>query len=365
MFELPKYIYPDFAKAGFAECPDARFVASECEGVVPDDFHATTIYPTFVKIDGNWKLIKRSRMDCVIVLRQGEPQAVEFRNVKKGELVAVGRRENGEDGIFVDFDAFMQSAQESDDSKFAFRQGRSRESSYSQDYDLLYDILRNDREKGNILWVLGPAAVFDYDSRRAFANLVEHGFVQGVLAGNAFGTHDLEGSYFHTALGQDIYSKKSVANGHYHHIEVLNRVRREGSVAAFVKKYGIEDGVMAMLEKKNVPYVLAGSIRDDGPLPCVYSDAYKAQDAMRALVSNATTVIALATQLHTIATGNMTPSYFCEKDGSLRPVYFYSVDISEFAVNKLRDRGSLSVNTIVTNIQDFLVNMERNLLDKK
>lgn len=86
---------------------------------------------------------------------------------------------------------------------------------------------------------------------------------------------------------------------------------------------------------------------------------------MRALVSNATTVIALATQLHTIATGNMTPSYFCEKDGSLRPVYFYSVDISEFAVNKLRDRGSLSVNTIVTNIQDFLVNMERNLLDKK
>ncbi len=361
MQNLPKYNYPNFQTAQFNDCPNAKLVAAEKDGVVPNDFHATTIYPTFVKIDGKWKLIKRTRMDCVIVVADNEPYAVEFRNIKKDDKVVVGRSEKGGDGVYIDFDAFLSDEEKFGD-KFAFRQGRSRESSYSQDYDMLYDILRNDKENGNILWVMGPAAVFDYDSRKAFQNLIDKGYVDGVLAGNAFGTHDLEGSYFHTALGQDIYTKKSMPNGHYHHIEVLNRVRREGSVAEFVKKYNITDGIMATLEKNNVPYVLAGSIRDDGPLPCVYSDVYKAQDAMRNLVSKATTVIALATQLHTIATGNMTPSYFVESDGTLRPVYFYSVDISEFAVNKLRDRGSLSVNTIVTNVQDFLVNMDRNLV---
>jgi hypothetical protein len=109
-----------------------------------------------------------------------------------------------------------------------------------------------------------------------------------------------------------------------------------------------------------VPVVLAGSIRDDGPLPGVIGDVYKAQDAMRALIRQATTVIALATQLHTIASGNMTPAWQI-RDGKLRPVYFYTIDISEFAVNKLRDRGSLAVNSIVTNVQDFLINTARSL----
>jgi hypothetical protein len=110
-----------------------------------------------------------------------------------------------------------------------------------------------------------------------------------------------------------------------------------------------------------VPFVLAGSIRDDGPLPEVIGDVYQSQEAMREHTRRATTVIALATQLHTIATGNMTPSWQ-SIEGKIRPVYFYTVDISEFAVNKLRDRGSLSVNSIVTNIQDFLVNAQRNLV---
>ena len=109
--------------------------------------------------------------------------------------------------------------------------------------------------------------------------------------------------------------------------------------------------------KKNVPFVLAGSIRDDGPLPEVYGNVYEAQDAMRNITSRSTTVICLATVLHSIATGNMTPSYRVLEDGSVRPVYFYSVDVSEFAVNKLRDRGSLAVKTIVTNVQDFVVNV--------
>jgi hypothetical protein len=117
---------------------------------------------------------------------------------------------------------------------------------------------------------------------------------------------------------------------------------------------------MHALIECNKPFVLAGSIRDDGPLPEVIGNVYEAQNEMRAHTRKATTVICLATQLHTIATGNMTPSY-CETDGTSRPVYIYSVDISEFAVNKLHDRGSLSVKGLVTNIQDFLVHLERNL----
>lgn len=120
---------------------------------------------------------------------------------------------------------------------------------------------------------------------------------------------------------------------------------------------------MQALVRNNIPYVLAGSIRDDGPLPDVIPNVYDAQDAMRKHTSEATTVIALATQLHTIATGNMTPSYQVV-DGVVRPVYFYVVDVSEFAVNKLKDRGSLSITGVVTNIQDFIVNAERNLIGR-
>ena len=179
-----------------------------------------------------------------------------------------------------------------------------------------------------------------------------------MLAGNALATHDLEGALLRTALGQDIYTQKACHNGHYHHIDVINRVRACGSIPAFLEQYGIHDGIMHACVSKGVPFVLAGSIRDDGPLPEVIGDVYRAQDAMRAQVRGATTVICLATQLHAIATGNMTPS-FRVVDGVVRPVYLYCVDISEFVVGKLRDRGSLAVKSFVGNVQDFLVHVDR------
>lgn len=359
MFTLPAYNAPDFNAPSFRNSPDAEFTAAEADMTAPDNFLATSIYPTYVKTGGKWLLVKKIRMDCVIVLQNGSLSAVEFRRLKKGDLVLTGRAEDGSGGIFVNYDPFP--VKQEDGGVFSFRQSRTRESSYSQTYDELYEVLKHDRKDGFILWVMGPAAVFDYDSRKAFSLLIEKGYVNAVLAGNAFGTHDLEASYFNTALGQDVYTKRSVPNGHYHHIEILNKVRKSGSVAGFLKENNITDGVMYTLEKNKVPYVLAGSIRDDGPLPCVIGDAYRSQDEMRALVGKATTVVALATQLHTIATGNMTPCYFTQKDGSIRPVYFYIVDISEFALNKLCDRGSLSARGVVTNIQDFIVNLERNL----
>ena len=170
-----------------------------------------------------------------------------------------------------------------------------------------------------------------------------------------------DSSYLGTALGQDIYTQKSMPNGHYNHIDTLNAIRLCGSTAAFVEAGKAKDGIIYECVRNHIPYVLVGSVRDDGPLPEVYGNVYEGQDAMRTLVREATTVICMASTLHTVATGNMTPSYRVV-DGVVRPVYFYSVDVSEFAVNKLRDRGSLSVRTIVTNVQDFVVNVCKGVL---
>jgi hypothetical protein len=192
--------------------------------------------------------------------------------------------------------------------------------------------------------------------------LIRNGFVHALLAGNALAAHDLEAAIFKTALGQDIYTQSPVLHGHYHHLDVLNMARSSGSIEALVEREKIDNGVIHACLEMKVPMVLAGSIRDDGPFPEVIGDASEAQDAMREHTRKVTTLIGLATQLHTIAAGNMTPSYQVV-NGRVRPVYIYAVDISEFAVNKLRDRGTLGITSIVTNIQDFLVILKRNLID--
>jgi hypothetical protein len=277
--------------------------------------------------------------------------------------VLVGRTENAEEGIYMHADGFREEAVEQE--TFSFRRSRSRETAYSQDYTSLYELLRHERDHGKIVWVLGPAFAFDYDARNAMSALIDAGYVHALLAGNALATHDLEAAYLGTALGVDVYTQQPQHNGHYNHLQTINRVRQCGSIAEFIKQENIESGIIAHCEKKGVPYVLGGSIRDDGPLPPVFGDVYAAQDAMRNEIRSATTVICMATMLHTIATGNMTPSYRVMQDGTVRQVYFYCVDVSEFAVNKLADRGSLSARGIVTNVQDFVVLLQKGLgLDK-
>ncbi len=359
-FQLKTYTKPDFTVEKFAHAPDAVAKAVVKDGVAPENYHATTIFPEYFKVGGVWMLAEDSRMDCVAVLRDERIDVVEFRNLKVGDMVFVGRTEDGEDGIFVHTNGFTEESTASMEA-FAFRQGRSRETSFSKDYDSLYELLRHEKDHGNILWVLGPACAFDADSRRAFEGLVDHGYVDGILAGNALATHDLEGAYKRTALGQDIYTQHSYAGGHYNHIDTLNKVREYGSIPAFIEGEGIDNGIIYSCVKNKVPFVLVGSIRDDGPMPEVFGNVYDGQNAMRACARKATTVICLATTLHSIATGNMTPSFRVMPDGTVRQVYFYCVDISEFAVNKLADRGSLSAKGIVTNVQDFVVNVGKGL----
>ncbi len=361
-FRLPAYHPPDFSRPPLRDAPLARFVPVRQDGVAPEGYHATSIYPEYFQLrPGEWRLPRESRMDCAVVRRGEELEVLEFRRLREGDAVACGRREEGEDGIYVHYGGFDGAERERE--KFAFRTQFTRETSFSIDYDELYDLLRFERQHGFILWVAGPATVFDRDSRQAFAALVEQGFVHGLLAGNALPTHDLEGALFGTALGQDIYSKRPAPLGHYHHLDTLNRIRALGSIRRGVETGLIRDGVMRAVLARGIPYVLAGSIRDDGPLPEVIDSTGEAQDRMRDLTRRATTVIALATQLHTIATGNLVPSYQVS-GGQVRPVYFYLVDMSEFAVGKLANRGTLTARAILTNVQDFVVTLERGLRER-
>ncbi|MBM6869303.1 hypothetical protein [Pseudoflavonifractor phocaeensis] len=355
MFTLPAYHAPDFTSPELAHAPEVKWERVTLPGVAPEGYHSTSMYPEYFKIDGQWVLPRESRMDASVVIGEdGVLRVVENRNLKEGDKVILGRTENGQEGIYLHTRGFEAPDARPDD-QFVFRQGRSRETSYARDYDRLFELLRYEKEHGNILWVMGPAFSFDADARRAMQCMVENGYVDGLMAGNALATHDLEGSMFHTALGQDIYTQHSCPNGHYHHLDVINRVRRSGSIPRFIQDYHIQDGIIYSCVKHGVPLVLTGSIRDDGPLPEVIGDAYQGQTAMRGLVKKATTVICLATMLHTIATGNMTPSYRVMEDGTVRPVFLYTVDADEFVVNKLLDRGSLSATTIVTNVQDFIM----------
>ncbi len=359
MYQFPTYTPPDFTSPSLVNAPPAMVQPAPADGVLPDNFHATSNHPEYVHLGGGeWILPVESRMDAVFILRGRELQVVEPRRVRQGDPVVVGRGENGEDGIYLHSSGFEKVDEPGD--KFAFRFRGTRETPFSRSYDDLYALLHHERERGCILWVLGPAVAFDRDSREAMAGLIEAGFCHALLAGNALATHDLEAGRFRTGLGQDIYTQELVRGGHYHHLEIINDVRRHGSMAAACAALGIRDGIIPACLHQGIPYVLAGSIRDDGPLPEVITDSCNAQDAMRFHARRATTVIALATQLHAIAVGNMISGYRVQ-DGDLRPVYFYVVDMSEFAADKLANRGSAQVKAIMTNAQDFIVNLWHNL----
>ena len=261
-FQLRPYFPPVFSTPALENAPDAVFRPAPRDGVAPENFHAMSIFPEYFKIAGQWHLARESRMDCVAVWDRGRIDVREFRRLRQGELVAVGRTEQGEEGILVHPDGFRERRVARD--VFAFRQGRSRETAFSRDYDELYELLRHERDHGKVVWVMGPAFAFDHDARNAFSRLIAGGFVHAVLAGNALATHDLEAAYLNTALGQNIYTQESQPNGHYNHLDTINRVRLHGSIPAFLKAEQIENGILHTCERHGVPYILAGSIRDDG-----------------------------------------------------------------------------------------------------
>lgn len=355
------YQAPDFESEVLKNAPIALFSDAPHDGVAPEGFHTTSNYPEYVRLAADdWRLLTQSRMDCMVVKTDDQLTVVEARRLKKGQSILLGRSEAGEEGIFVHPFGFEPPEVAPD--KFIFRTRGTRETPFSASYDWLYELLRYEKENGFVVWVGGPAISFDSDSRQSLRELIQGGYCQALLAGNALATHDLEAGHFGTGLGQDIYSRKLHPRGHYHHLDMINAVRAAGSIEAALEKFPqTRPGIMAALVEKKVPFVLAGSIRDDGPLPEVMANVYQAQDAMRVYARQATTVIAMATQLHSIAFANQLPSYRVLKDGSVRPVFLIVVDTTEFSVDKLANRGSGQAHAFLTNAQDFLTNLRRNL----
>ncbi len=351
---------PDFSADDLRDAPFVMVEEVPADGIAPRNYHATSNYPEYVNLEGyGWVLAPESRMDAVLVASEGRLEVIEARNLKKGQLVVVGRTENGEEGILVHPHCFERVKVSED--KFTFRSRGTRETPFSRSYDELYQILKHDRDNGHIVWVLGPAVAFDKDSREAMQGLIANGFCHALLAGNALATHDIEAAYFGTGLGQNIYSQELQSMGHYNHLDILNEVRRAGSIKESIKALNIKDGIIKACIDHDIDYILAGSIRDDGPLPETVADVYRSQDLMRKHARKATTVITMATQLHSIAFGNMTPSYRIMDDGEIRPVYYYVVDMSEFSADKLANRGSAQAQAILTNVQDFIVNLWNHL----
>jgi len=291
-------------------------------------------------------------MDCVIVLHPaGDLVVTEPRRVRKGQLVAVGLEEDGSEGIFVHTEGFLGGAHSANE--FGFMQTEvSREKPV--DYGILAQLLGEERQRGGkILWVVGPALVHAR-AREDMIWFVHNGYVQAFFGGNAVAVHDLEAAIFGTTLGMTS-SGQGVEGGHALHMRAINQVRRAGGITAAVRTGLVTSGIMHALVTQGVPFVLAGSIRDDGPLPEVLSDTLAAQDAMRQYTAITSFAVFVATALHAIAVGNMLPAFVdAPTPDDLRPLTTICVDQTEFVVNKLRDRGTHQAYGVVTNAQDFM-----------
>ena len=351
---LPRFRYrpPNFHTPPLADARDAPFEPAPADGVLPEGFFSTTNLPTYLKVGGVWRRPKLPRMDCVVVRHPtGDLVVTEPRKVRKGQLVAVGALEDGSAGIFVHAEGFLGGRHSANE--FGFMQTEvSRERPV--DYAVLAQLIGEEKRRGGrILWVVGPALVHAR-ARQDLIWFVENGYVGVLLGGNAVAVHDLEAAIFGTTLGMSS-SGEGVEGGHALHMRAINAIRRAGSIKAAVESGLVTEGIMHALVTHNVPFVLAGSIRDDGPLPEVLSDTQAAQDAMRAHTTQATFAVFVATALHAIAVGNMLPAFV---DGAtpedLRPLTTICVDQTEFVVTKLRDRGTHQAFGVVTNAQDFM-----------
>ncbi|MBM3884453.1 MAG: hypothetical protein FJ361_01245 [Gemmatimonadetes bacterium] len=347
-----RYQAPDFSAPHLVAAPPARTAAVTQDGVLPDGFFATTNLPTYVKgTDGRWTLPREPRMDGVLVRdADGVWWVREGRRVRRGDLVVVGAAEDGREGVLVHAHGFVAEAGPGGDFHFMSSQV-SREKPI--DYAAIARMLVEEKRRGGyVLWVAGPALVHS----RARDNLVwfiRNGYVQALLAGNAVAVHDIEAAIVGTTLGMTSQGEPT-PGGHAAHMRAINAVRRAGSIAAAVRGGLITGGIMHACVVEEVPYVLGGSIRDDGPLPDVFTDVVEAQTATRAHTVQATMAVMIATALHSIAVGNMLPAYYEDPHRGLCELPTVCVDASEFLVGKLKDRGTHQAVGVVTNAQDFM-----------
>ncbi|MBX3225501.1 MAG: hypothetical protein KF795_33655 [Labilithrix sp.] len=327
--------------------PDVTLVEADLDGVFPEGFYATTNFQTDVRVDGRWLEVARPEMDVgVRVVRApggGRAEACPMHHVKRGDLLVVG-----DHGVRVRLPP--RGAVEGE----AFRFMSSGVSTERPKARLIRDValaMKQAHAAGKKVLLVGGPAIVHSGSAPLLARLIHDGWIDVLFAGNALAAHDIEASMFGTSLGIELARGENVPHGHQHHLRAINRVRRAGSIAAAVREGWVTSGVMHACVTKPIPFVLCGSIRDDGPLPDVVTDAVAAADAMRAKVEGVGVAIVVATTLHGVATGNMLPA----------SVFTFSVDTSADSVIKLVDRGTHQAVGIVTDCEYFLSELGRAL----
>jgi lysine-ketoglutarate reductase/saccharopine dehydrogenase-like protein (TIGR00300 family) len=317
---------------------EARLEPAPKDMVMPDDFYSTTNNATQVYYGGKWIGVQNMMMDkCIVVDTQRKTAECKMvRDIVKGDMVVVGERgikiiplERPREGI--DIFQFMSSTSSSERPT----QHIARK--------VATDIYSTKKEGGKIVVVSGPVLVHS-GAAEALASLIRMGYVDGLLAGNALAVHDIENALMGTSLGMRVKDGTLAVRGHRNHMQAVNEVFKAGGLKAMVQKKILKSGVMYECVMNDVPFVLAGSIRDDGPLPDVVTDVVEAQRKYKQIVHGARMVLMLSTMLHSIAVGNMLPA----------SVKVVAVDISQPVVTKLIDRGTAQAIGIVTDVGAFL-----------
>jgi lysine-ketoglutarate reductase/saccharopine dehydrogenase-like protein (TIGR00300 family) len=314
---------------------DARAEPADRDGCVPDDFYSTTNHRTHVLRGGKWLEVVKQRMDTVVVIEQGRAECRKLRDVRKGDLVVCGL-----DGIRV-----TPQFRERDRHGFAFMSNdisseRRVEVSVAKVADMMREVKA---AKGKIAVVAGPVVVHT-GGVEYFAELVRRGYVDVLLSGNALAVHDIEYALYGTSLGVDLEKGSPVEEGHKNHMRAINTIHRAGGIRAAVEKGVLRSGIMYACVQRGVEFVLAGSIRDDGPLPETMMDLIEAQERYAEALRDAKMVLMLSSMLHSIGVGNMLPAW----------VRVVCVDINPAVVTKLADRGSSQTVGIVTDVGLFL-----------
>ena len=319
--------------ANRATVEDATLQPADVDGVLPAHFYSTTNLATDVRIDGHWRPVENPEMDCAIVVG-ANVRTVPMHRVRAGDAVVVGRL-----GVRV-------HAPDKPRDMRAFEFMASDVSSEKPKALLVQQIAARIRAAkdggGKLLAVCGPAVVHT-GAAPDVARLVREGWIDVLFAGNGFATHDMESNVLGTSLGVSVAEGTPTEGGHSNHLRVINEVRRHGSIAAAVDAGFVRGGVMYECVRHGVPFVLGGSVRDDGPLPDTIADVVQAADAMRELVPGIQVALMLATTLHAIATGNLLPA----------GVETFCVDINQAVVTKLADRGSHQALGVVTDVGPF------------
>ncbi|NQU65644.1 MAG: hypothetical protein HQ517_15360 [SAR324 cluster bacterium] len=346
---------PNFNEDRFKNLPAVVIHIFEQEGSIPTNFYSGTNYPTYIKVDGDWHFVKSQRMDGFIVWNEADKcwkciSLSHVQRLKKGSRLVLGLEEDGSEGIFVDFSVFKSDEPTVKEGFSYMTTEITREK--PTNYEKIASILHYEKmNQGYIVWVLGPA-VCHSSGRKHMSWFIENGYVQSILGGNAIAVHDCEASYLGTSLGMD-KDGRPVKHGHRKHLDLMVAVHNAGGIYSAVNSGMIRDGIIYSCVKHGVPFVLCGSIRDDGPLKEVISDSQDGQDLMREQTKKATVVVMIATALHSIAAGNLLPCFYI-KNNRIEPVTTICVDQTEFVPNKLIDRGTHQAYGIVTNAQDFL-----------